>query len=308
MITAVTLNAAIDKTYVMKSFHRNRANRVEKCFIEPGGKGTNAAKVLHALGADITASGFAGGRNGELMKQLLDEKGIPHSFSPLPGETRTCLSIVTEAEENEQTELLESGPSADEESWEACKKMLAALFAKSEFAALSGSLPGNLAPESYAELVVLAKAHGCKAVLDAGGAALALGIAAGPYMIKPNLHEYLEYVQEKTFELEKFRFFSSTLHEKGTSYVCVTLGKMGAVLSFNGSLYQIGALDIRAKSAVGSGDAFLAGFLFALSRNEDPLACLRHASAAAAANALEYTAGTVNRKTFQTLLQEAVCK
>lgn len=44
MILTVTLNAAIDKRYVVEEFREGEVNRVKECAYVPGGKGLNVSK------------------------------------------------------------------------------------------------------------------------------------------------------------------------------------------------------------------------------------------------------------------------
>ena len=44
MILTVTLNAAIDKRYVVNNFKTGEVNRVKECTYVPGGKGLNVSK------------------------------------------------------------------------------------------------------------------------------------------------------------------------------------------------------------------------------------------------------------------------
>ena len=61
MILTVTLNAAIDKRYVVEGFRTGEVNRVKECTYVPGGKGLNVSKPASIYGAEVVATGFAGG-------------------------------------------------------------------------------------------------------------------------------------------------------------------------------------------------------------------------------------------------------
>ena len=47
MILTVTLNAAIDKRYVVEGYQVGEVNRVKECAYTPGGKGLNAVSYTH---------------------------------------------------------------------------------------------------------------------------------------------------------------------------------------------------------------------------------------------------------------------
>lgn len=106
MITTITLNAALDTTYVLSDFRVGQTNRIERSHTEPGGKGVNVAKVLHKLEIPVTAGGFIGGRNGNELTERLKEMKLKQNFITVPGETRTCLSIIDETFKQE-TEILD---------------------------------------------------------------------------------------------------------------------------------------------------------------------------------------------------------
>ena len=50
MILTVTLNAAIDKRYVVDDFKIGEVNRVRQCSYVPGGKGLNVSKPASIYG------------------------------------------------------------------------------------------------------------------------------------------------------------------------------------------------------------------------------------------------------------------
>ena len=56
MILTVTLNAAIDKRYVVKEFQVGEVNHVAECTYTPGGKGLNVSKPASIAGAEVVAT------------------------------------------------------------------------------------------------------------------------------------------------------------------------------------------------------------------------------------------------------------
>ena len=61
----------------------------------------------------------------------------------------------------------------------------------------SGSLPPNTPAQIFGDLIRVAKAHGAKCFLDTAGAALRLGLSAGPHLIKPNRAEVEDVLQTR---------------------------------------------------------------------------------------------------------------
>ncbi|MFE1957164.1 1-phosphofructokinase family hexose kinase [Streptomyces sp. NPDC059479] len=71
MILTVTLNTALDITYRTSALVPHTTHRVSEVIERPGGKGLNVARVLAALGHETVVTGFAGGRTGDVLRELL---------------------------------------------------------------------------------------------------------------------------------------------------------------------------------------------------------------------------------------------
>ncbi|MEY9874822.1 tagatose 6-phosphate kinase [Streptacidiphilus sp. MAP12-33] len=97
MIVTVTLNAALDITYVVEGGVRPGAtHRVRSVAERAGGKGVNTARVLASLGEPVLALGLTGGASGAALLAELDTAGIPHRFTPVAGSTRRTVAVVAQ--------------------------------------------------------------------------------------------------------------------------------------------------------------------------------------------------------------------
>ena len=115
MILTVTMNPSIDTAYQLDHLIIDDVNRVVPKKTA-GGKGLNVSRVLVQLGDDVLATGLLGGHAGAYLGSLMDADNIPHRFTPIAGESRTCVAIL---HDGNQTELLESGPEVSAEELEA---------------------------------------------------------------------------------------------------------------------------------------------------------------------------------------------
>lgn len=184
MILAVTLNPALDITYRVDALHPHTAHRIGEVSERPGGKGLNVARVLMQLGAPVLATGLLGGATGARVTELLD--GVEHAFWPIGGETRRTVTVV---DARDATGFWEPGPEVGPAEWEHFRTHFAALLSGVKVVTLSGSLPLGLPIDAYAQLIEAARKAGVVSILDAEGAALELGVAAGPDIVKPNRDE-----------------------------------------------------------------------------------------------------------------------
>jgi len=188
MILTVTLNAAIDKRYVVDEFQVGQVNRVRECAYVPGGKGLNVSKPAAIAGAEVIATGFVGGHAGDYIEAALKPFGIKSAFYHVEAESRSCINIWDE-KNHVQTEFLEPGFTLSEEDFQKFVKKFKELVKKADVIAMSGSVPKGLDGTAYQKLVKICKDAGKKVILDTSGKLLEMGIESCPTMIKPNLDE-----------------------------------------------------------------------------------------------------------------------
>ena len=101
------MNPAIDKTVEVEELVCRGLNRIRKVEYDAGGKGINVSKTIHELGGYSVATGFLGGNNGQIIANVLKEKGITCDFVWVSGETRTNTKVVED--DGSLTELNEPG-------------------------------------------------------------------------------------------------------------------------------------------------------------------------------------------------------
>ncbi|GAB6989117.1 1-phosphofructokinase [Paenibacillus pini] len=304
MITTVTLNAAIDKTYYLTSLPKGHVSRMDRLHAAPGGKGINVAKVVSQLGMAVTATGFVGGMNGEWIKQQLSAMGVSHDFVVVEGESRLCLNML-DAEDQSSTEILEPGPSVEAESLELMKLKIMELAAKSEVVCFSGSLPVGVPKDYYVSLIEIAKQAGAYVILDTSGEALRLGLEAKPNMIKPNEEEVAALLGIEVQDESALRAAMLKLEQKyEMDRLIVSLGGAGSLTLYQGRFYRATCPPVQVINTVGCGDSFVAGTALAIAQQLEVQECLRISASAGTANAMTEQAGSINIDAYEQLRQE----
>jgi len=107
-----------------------------------GGKGINVARAIFKLGGDVTATGFAGGHNGLLIRKMIEAEGIHHELLDIEDNSRMCLAII-ETNTQSVTEIYDPAPMVEQEEWDQLKDTVSRLAGKSQIVTLNGSLPGG---------------------------------------------------------------------------------------------------------------------------------------------------------------------
>ncbi|WP_312079188.1 carbohydrate kinase [Chryseobacterium sp.] len=101
--------------------------------------------------------------------------------------------------------------------------------------------------------------------------------------IKFNDEEILEIASELGFKSDNLEDNMQFISEKtNTKSICVTLGKHGSLLLWEGKIYQHGGYPVKVADTVGAGDSFLASLIAQLLSNRKPDKAMDFASAVGA--------------------------
>ena len=277
MILTVTLNAAIDKRYVVENFRLGEVNRVKECAYTPGGKGLNVSKPAAIAGEEVVATGFVGGHAGNYIEEALKPFGIQSEFYHLEAESRSCINIWDETN-RVQTEFLEPGFTVTEEQFQGFLKKFRNLVKQADVIAMSGSVPKGLDGSAYQRLVEICREEKRNVILDTSG------------MSCDSLEEMIEAAKQ--------------IHEGGVEIVAVSLGAEGSFVVCEGGIYQAQVPKIDAVNTVGCGDSMIAGFAVGMSQKISVEGSLRLASAISAAAALREETGFFVKEDMERIFKE----
>lgn len=286
MIYTVTLNPAIDKTVVIENLSPGQVNRVASVRVDAGGKGINVSKCLRALGADTVAAAILAGSAGKQLEDMLKALNIPVLQVNVPGQSRTNLKIIDPVKK-ENTDINEPGPKVMPEDLEALRLMLGSKVKKGDSIVLSGSLPAGVEADLYRAWTTYFRELGAAVFLDADGEPMALGIQAGPYMIKPNNHELARLLGKETLSLEEMCSEGKHLVESGIREVVISLGGDGALFVSNEGVFHAEGLSVPVKSTVGAGDSMVAAMVYSKEKGLDRETAIRLAVAMGAASVMQ---------------------
>src|SRR4051794_18229083 len=311
MIITVTLNAAIDKTLAVPNFRLGRRHRAVEQTAMAGGKGVNVARALKTLGMPVIATGVAGGPTGTRIIEQLTDEAILNDFVRIREESRTSTAVV-DPTNGEQTEINEKGPSVSEAELDLFVDKLLYLAKGAGVCVFSGSLPRGVPDDLYARLIVEINRLGCVTVLDSEGEALRVGTRAEPTVVTPNEPEAEELVGHEFSDEEDQPAAVREIVELGAREAIMTLPSGCIALLRDGSASsdlqllsaRIDASVVEARSTVGSGDAFLAGYVAARYQDRDAGGCLRFAVGCGAESIQHFGAGVLDPREVERLLPE----
>jgi 1-phosphofructokinase family hexose kinase len=293
VIVTVTLNAAMDRTLLVPNFHLGHRHRASLGFASAGGKGINIARALKYLGVPVVCTGFAGGRAGTQIVDDLTGEGILNDFVRIRDEARTSVAVLDPVS-NAYTEINEWGPQVTEDEVQMLREKLSYLTQGAEFVVFAGSLPREIDPEIYADLIRESNRRNVLTVLDAEGEALRLGVRAEPYLVSPNVREAEGLVGHEFNDEDDLANGLDEIAGHGPRNVLITF-ETGcyALVRDDRDEHRVRATSPRldAVSQIGAGDTLLAGFLAARLAGRSVEDSVRAAVATGAASVLEPGAG-----------------
>lgn len=281
-IVTVTLNPALDRTLYLPSFNIGEVNRVENERTDLGGKGINVAKVIKALNHPVVVTGFLGKKNAYPFQEYFNQENILDHFVVTPGENRVNIKIVDTTTDT-VSELNFPGVKPTTADLTNLQTTLRELATTHKWFVLSGSLPPTIPTDTYATFIEMLHQYNCKVILDTSGPALAAGIAARPFAVKPNLPELSQLMHSSMETDEEILGAIKQLLNQGISQVAISLGEKGSLVADRNQILRAKAPIVPVSSTVGAGDAFVAGFSVGQARNLSLADSIRLASAAAGA-------------------------
>ncbi|AVT31648.1 1-phosphofructokinase [Plantactinospora sp. BC1] len=259
MILTLTPNPSVDRTVFVDALPRGAVIRSRRGWSEPSGKGVNVALALQRHGRSATAVLPVGGSVGAQLSRMLRLAGLPVREVPVRGEIRSNISLVEP--DGTVTKVNEPGPALDAGETTALVRAVLDNLTGVTWLACCGSLPDGVPPNLYAGLAEAARSRGVRVAVDTSGEPLRASLAGRPDLVKPNSAELADLVGRPLRTFGDVVDAALQVRRLGADTVLASLGADGALLVDATGVRHAEARVSRVVSAVGAGDAALAGFL-----------------------------------------------
>jgi fructose-1-phosphate kinase PfkB-like protein len=171
----------------------------------------------------------------------------------------------------------------------------------------AGSLPRGVEPDYYATLIRELRRTGVTTIVDTDGEPLRHAVRAEPAVISPNVNEAEELVGHEFNDEEDMLLGIRELGELGPRE-CIMTTPGGCLACLHTDVAPVmlrASVEPReAVASVGSGDAFLAGFVAARYGGRAAEECLRFGVACGAESTQRLGAGLIDPRGVERLLAE----
>jgi 1-phosphofructokinase family hexose kinase len=306
MIITVTLNAALDKTLEVPSFTPGRRHRTVDQTTMAGGKGVNIARAIKRLGQPVIATGLAGGSTGNRIVEALNDEAILNGFVRIREESRTNTAVL-DPTTGLHTEINERGPAVSSMELELFREKLLYLAKGASICVFAGTLPRAMDPDVYSGLIREVRRLGVITMIDTEGEPLRLAMKAEPDVVSPNELEGEELVGHEFNDVDDRAQAVADMTRLGAAEAIMTVpdGCYAHVIDGAGSsVYRVQVQEQEARSSIGSGDAFLAGYVAARYAGRPTVDCLRFGVACGAESTQHFGAGIIDPTRVDKLLGE----
>lgn len=267
LIVTITLNPSLDQHITVDGLVVDGPNRWSRLHRYAGGKGIDVSRAIHEMGGRTIAYGFIGGALGRAVEIFLDEEGVPFSFTPIKGETRTNF-IITDSRTNHQTRIDAPGPYITKSEFERFQKKMKRLSPGPDLIVMGGSAPPGVPDNVYYTIIMEAKRYGVRTILDADDHWLVEGLKAKPYLVKPNVREAEGLLGRELPDEDAIIQAARDIVEMGAEIAVISRGRHGIIAATRDTVLKVVPPQVKVKSTVGAGDCTIAGFGLRLAGEE----------------------------------------
>lgn len=282
-IVTITMNPAVDQNSSTKFVTDEKKLKCRNLRYDPGGGGINVSRAIKILGGKTKAFFLAGGCTGDLLEELLDREELDHSKIPVEDSTRVNIHIIEEAT-NKQYRFNMPGLKLKESELIKCLETLEDFVPVPDFIVASGSLPQGAPNDFYKQIAKLSNKIGSKLIIDTSGGPLKHALEEGVYLIKPNLREFTDLIEEEMKDEEHIINEAQKLIKNNRcEIIVISMGASGTFFISEKSYEHIYSPVVPINSRIGAGDCMVAGITLKLAEKEDIEKAVRYGVAAGTA-------------------------
>jgi 1-phosphofructokinase family hexose kinase len=278
----VCLNPTLQKTLRFSSVVKGTVNRTADHRLDASGKGINVTRVLTQLGKKAVHLTSLGGSLRPLFLSLCEQDGLSVQWVESESQIRFCYTLLTDAD-GAVTELIEEPEPVRAGTEERLLEKFDELIAHTpdlNWIIVSGTKAAGFSGTVIPVMARNAKEKGLKVILDIKGKDLTESLKYEPYVVKPNLFEFVstfapDLIKDNDLTIiddtAKERIKSAVLDmaQKNRCRVILTNGSRKIIAAEADNFFEVEFQPVKAVNSTGCGDAFTAGLTAALENGAD---------------------------------------
>lgn len=212
MVLSVILNPFVEFEVKTKKLIQGDVNFVDFKNKISGGRGINASRVIKNLGGDVTTLSIIGGKNGEFIKESLEEENI--DFQYVLSDEENPLHIVIYDERGVKTDIIEPDPLVSPVDIKNFEEKFREIVEKYNVILLTDRTPNGVCYDIFKHLINIAKDKDKITILDAKKDFLKEGLEAEPTIIRIDKNDFDTLVPPSFVSIiKRFKTYNETKKE-----------------------------------------------------------------------------------------------
>ncbi|MFC7375072.1 MULTISPECIES: PfkB family carbohydrate kinase [unclassified Brachybacterium] len=268
--------------------------------IHAGGQGIWHARMLRALGVEVTMCSVIAGETGRLLRHLIDDEGI--ELLAVDGSAHNG-AYIHDRRDGERVSIAEAG--GDRITRHDLDELYGLTLKAGMDAGtvmLSGAVREDIVPATiYRRLASDLNTVGCQVIADLSGKRLTMALAGGLSVVK-TAHDELEADGRAAgTDVPELVRAMQQLTSEGASHAIVTRADEPTLLLSDGELSEVQMPTLEVVDTHGGGDSLTAGVAAAMAAGADFQEAVTLGAAAGALNVTRHGLGSGTRETVHRL-------
>lgn len=279
MILTVTLDASVDKCYLVDKFKLNERQKALSCSCNIKGKGIIVSKVAAMIGEDVVATGYLGGYAGKIILKELKKWRIDTEFIEVSAENSLNVNIKNNYN-MAITEVSDPGGYITVEDQEELMRKYCDLLNCSEVVIISGDIPKGCNSALYNYMIQIAREKGKKVLLNLKGVLLQQFSKSKATMIHVNYNELSSLAGQSVNTKDEAIKIAKSMCKSGMEFITFLDESNKLLFVCNDGVYESLSEMNKQSDTIINMDALFAGFAVGLSKHKAVIDTMRLSIAA----------------------------
>lgn len=267
--------------------------------LHPGGQGVWQARMVRAMGADVTLCASFAGETGRVLEHLVRDEGF--TLVAVERESGYGAAYIHDRRQGSRQVIVETeGDALSRHDLDRLYGLTLREGVGADLVLLSGPAGRRVLPSDvYRRLTLDLRTYQCKVMVDLSGDRLDAALSGGVDLVKVSDEELLADGRISSLDDREVVAAMRIIHNSGAGTVIVTRAERGLLVLTEDGVLQVVAPAMEVVDKTGAGDSFTAATASALAQGRGITDAVTLGAAAGALNVTRHGLGTGDLSAIQ---------